>query len=219
VVERGAYLVVLADGLEPLLLSQTIGGTDFAAALQVFAAMYDQMIRTAAIAHGVSTIPDAPRVLAPAFCRAWAKRFRRCARKSLGVRVVRGAMSAKEKIRALTNAWYGFALFVGLANLVMNGIGIFTIAGAAIATVISIATTWFISRLLLRRSSITRVVLVVLSIVGAIGGVLAAGGCVVDVLRGAPLRQLVMAVIMIASVSMNVRSFRVLTDERVKAFF
>jgi hypothetical protein len=129
-------------------------------------------------------------------------------------------MSAKEKIRGLTTAWYGFSLFVGLANLAMNGIGIFSLVGAAIATVFGITMSWVIGRFLLARSSFVRVVIVVLSVVGMIASVLGAGGSLLSVFRGAPLwTSLVMSVLMLANASMNLRSFRVLTDDDVKAYF
>src|SRR5262249_54680020 len=73
--------------------------------------------------------------------------------KSATVSHVEGRMSAKEKIRGLTTAWYGFALFVGLANLAMNGVGIFSLVGAAIATLFGITMSWIIGRFLLARSS------------------------------------------------------------------
>jgi len=129
-------------------------------------------------------------------------------------------MSAKEKIRGLTTAWYGFALFVGLANLAMNGIGVFSLVGAAMATVFGVTVSWIIGRFLLARSSFLRVVIVVLSVVGMIACVLGAGGSLLEVFRGAPLwRSLVMSVVMVANASMNLRSFRVLTDDDVKTYF
>jgi hypothetical protein len=128
--------------------------------------------------------------------------------------------SAKDKLRGLVNAWYGFGLFVGIANLVMNGIGIFSIVGAGIATVVSLAMTAIIGKLLLGRSSAARVVLVVLSAIGVVGGVLCAGGALINVFRGAPIwSACVMSIMMVASASINLRSFRVLTDPSVKAYF
>jgi len=128
-------------------------------------------------------------------------------------------MSAKEKLQALTTAWYGFALFVGIADIVMNGLGVLSIGLATVATVFGVFVTWVLGRLLVGKSSVMRVVLVVLSAIGVVAGVVGAGASLLNVFSGQALREIVMAVIGIASASMNVRSFRVLTDRSVKAYF
>jgi hypothetical protein len=129
-------------------------------------------------------------------------------------------MLAKEKIEALTTKWYGFALFVGLANLLMNGIGVFSIIGAGMATAFGIVMTWLIGRLLIRGGSTTRAIFVVLSVIGMIGGVLGAGGALVGIFQGAPVwSSLVMSVLMVSHTSMNLSSYRVLTERGVKAYF
>jgi len=122
------------------------------------------------------------------------------------------SVTAKDKIQKLTNAWYGFAFFVGIANLLINGIGFFSISAAAVSTFISFVWTFVLGRLLLKKSSLTRTVLVVLSAISVVLGVLGAGSLV---MKG----ELVMSGLMALSVYMNGRSFRVLTDKSVKAYF
>ncbi len=121
-------------------------------------------------------------------------------------------MTAKEKIQKLTDAWYGFALFVGIANLVVNGIGVFSLVSAAISMFVSCVWTYVLGRLLLRKSSLTRVVLVVLSAICVVAGTLGAGKLAIE-------GEIVMALLMVVAVYMHGRSFRVLTDRAVKAYF
>ena len=90
-------------------------------------------------------------------------------------------MDAKEKLEKLTNSWYGFAVFTGVATFLMNGIGIFSAIGAAISVFVSWVFTFAIGRLLLRKSSLTRWVLVVLgglSVIAQSIGVAANGSLV-----------------------------------------
>ncbi len=128
-------------------------------------------------------------------------------------------MTAKEKIQNLTTAWYGFALFTGLATLLMNGIGFFSMIAAAMSTGFSIVVAFAVCRLLIGKSSLTRVVLVVLSALSTLLGVLATGRFVVSFFGSWSFSLLGYAVMALAGVYMNARSFRVLTDKSVKAYF
>ena len=125
-------------------------------------------------------------------------------------------MTAKQKIEELTNAWYGFALFGALVSLLQNGIGFFSLFFTAASMCFSIFVTWFLGRRLLARSSLTRVLLVVLSALGVGFGTL---GVVWSVFGSWSFSGLVTIALSVASIWMNVRSLRVLTDQSVKTYF
>jgi hypothetical protein len=128
-------------------------------------------------------------------------------------------MTAKEKIQNLTNAWYGFAVFAGLASFFQNGIGFFSILMALGTTLFSFFVAWFFGRRLLNKSSLTRFFLIIVTALSVIFGTLGAAKLGWAFLHSWELSLLVQATITGASVYMNGRSFRVLTDDSVKAYF
>lgn len=128
-------------------------------------------------------------------------------------------MTARDEISKLTNAWYGFGLFSGILTVVMNGIGVFSILGAAFSTITSFVMTYVIGRLLLNRSGLTRFVVVVFAGLGSIFGVLGTGRCVYGFFSEWSLTMLVMAGLTLCGVWMNVRSLRVLLSKPVRAYF
>jgi hypothetical protein len=125
-------------------------------------------------------------------------------------------MTAKQKIEELTNGWYGFALFAGLISLVKSGIGVFTLFFIAGVTLFNIALAWFLGRRLVARSSLTRLVLIVVSVLSTIAGVLGIGNLVFGSWSFGTLLD---AALLIGSLVMNLRSFRTLTGSTVKTYF
>jgi hypothetical protein len=127
-------------------------------------------------------------------------------------------MSAREKIENLTNSWYGFALFTGLVTFLQNGIGVFSALGALASTLFSLFLTFFIGRRLLARGSITRVILLVLSVLSLGLGSLGVFSLGKAFLQDWSFSLLFGIVYALLSLHMNFKSFRVLTDAQVKAY-
>jgi len=128
-------------------------------------------------------------------------------------------MNAKQKIENLTHTWYGFTVFMGAVQLLVNGLGFFSLLGAAFSTVFSLVVSFAFGRLLLGGSSLTRVLLVVFSALGIVAGVLGVGQMFYAFFGDWSFSLLGYAALGIAGVSVNVKSFRVLTDATVKAHF
>jgi hypothetical protein len=128
-------------------------------------------------------------------------------------------MNAKQKIENLTHTWYGFTVFMGAVQLLVNGLGVFSILSAAFSTVFSLVVSFAFGRLLLGKSSLTRVLLVAFSAIGTILGVLGAGRMIYEFFGDWSFSLLGYAALALAGVSVNVKSFRVLTDDTVKAHF
>ncbi len=128
-------------------------------------------------------------------------------------------MSAKEKIEGLTNSWYGFAVAAALLSLFQNGIGVFSLLATAASFVFSVVVTFALGRLLLGRSSFTRVVLLVLSAIGTVTGSLATVKLAGAFFDAWSLKLLLNIALVAAGVSMNFKSLRTLTDPSVKLYF
>jgi hypothetical protein len=137
-------------------------------------------------------------------------------------------MNAKQKIEQLTRSWYGYSLFAAvLSVLSLRTSGVLSLAVGlgisivlnAIGLVISIAIVTFLGRKLLYRSSATRTFLVVFSALFFVLGALGTLGAGWDVLRSWSLASLCNLVMMASCTMLNGRSFRVLTETRVKAYF
>ena len=82
-------------------------------------------------------------------------------------------MTAKAKIEGLTSAWYGFALVSTLVSLLSNGLGIFSIITHSFSLMIGFVLTYLFGRALLKKSSFTRMFLVIVSAVFTVLWVLA----------------------------------------------
>lgn len=128
-------------------------------------------------------------------------------------------MTAQKKLEQLTDSWYGFTFFTAIISLLSNGIGFFTLIFTIGSTLFSLFITYLIGRSLQKRNGLTRVVLIVLSAIGAclgVLGVLKLGGAFLGDWSFGGLLHIALGV---AGVVMNVRSFRVLTDRTVKTYF
>lgn len=130
-------------------------------------------------------------------------------------------MSGKAKIEALTNAWYGYTLFATLAYLTSAVVGSGLFAFFTVPLVIGVSlfcffVNWAVGKLLLRRSGLTRVVVVVLSPIGILLGSLSAW----QFLSGRwSFGALVVGLVAASGAWMHLRSLRTLLDRNVKAYF
>ena len=128
-------------------------------------------------------------------------------------------MTATQKIEGLTNSWYGYAVFGAALSLWNNGIGFFSLIGTAASFVFSIFLTWFIGRRLLKRSSLTRLLMVLITAVSSVLGSIGVAKMGWNFFQTFSLSTLVYGALTAVAVYMNVKSFRVLTDTSVKAYF
>lgn len=128
-------------------------------------------------------------------------------------------MTATQKIEGLINSWYGYAVFGAALSLWNNGIGFFSLLGTAASFVFSIFLTWFIGRRLLKKSSLTRLLMVLVTAVSSVLGSIGVAKMGWNFFQTFSLSTLVYAALTAVAVYMNVKSFRVLTDTSVKAYF
>ena len=128
-------------------------------------------------------------------------------------------MTATQKIEGLTNSWYGYAVFGAALSLWNNGIGFFSLIGTAASFVFSIFLTWFIGRRLLKRSSLTRLLMVLITAVSSVLGSIGVAKMGWNFFQTFSLSTLVYGALTAVAVYMNVKSFRELTDTSVKAYF
>jgi hypothetical protein len=127
-------------------------------------------------------------------------------------------MSGKAKIERLTNSWYGFAVFSAIASLLVNGIGFFSIGGAVVGLVVSWIITFFLGRALVKRSSLVRSLLIVLSALFAVFGTLAVGRAAWGFVQTWQLSLLGAGGYSAVHTWMHAKSFRTLMDSSVKAY-
>jgi hypothetical protein len=128
-------------------------------------------------------------------------------------------MTARERIETLTNSWYGFAVVSSFISLLMNGFGLFRLFFTGVSLVFSVAITYWLGKRLLNRSSLTRTLLIIVSVVGTILGAVwtvRQGGSLLGSFSFSTLLQLVLTGM---GVVMHIRSFRTLTDSSVKTYF
>jgi uncharacterized membrane protein YuzA (DUF378 family) len=128
-------------------------------------------------------------------------------------------MTAEDRIKNLTNAWYGFAILSGAAGIVLNGIGLFSVLSGAFSTAVSLLITYWLGRALLGRSSFTRVLLMILSGLMFFVGLLGSGKLVLAFFGEWQFSLLAYAALGLAGVYMNGKSFATLSNKQVKAYF
>jgi hypothetical protein len=127
--------------------------------------------------------------------------------------------TARQKIEGLTNSWYGYAVFGALLSLWNNGIGFFSLLGTAGSFLFSVFLTWFIGRRLLNKSSLTRVILIVFTSIASLLGTYGAAKMGWTFIQTFSFSALLYTAFLAVHVYMNARSFKVLTDRSVKAYF
>lgn len=128
-------------------------------------------------------------------------------------------MTAREKLQQLTNAWYSIAVVSAGASLLMNGLGIFSIVGAILSLSSMFILTWWIGRKLMNRSSLMRSVCIVVSVIASVLGILGLFGLGKELFEDFRLSIFLDMALVVMGISMHMRSFRVLTDTQVKAYF
>ncbi len=128
-------------------------------------------------------------------------------------------MTATQKIEGLTNSWYGYAAFLAGLRLWENGIGLWSLFTTAGVFVFWVVLTWFIGNRLKNKSSLTRFILVAGSAVMSVLGTVGVAKMGWQFFQTFSLSVLFYAGLAAVHVFMNARSFRVLTDKSVKAYF
>jgi hypothetical protein len=128
-------------------------------------------------------------------------------------------MTAKEKIEGLTNGWYGLAVVGAIYSLFQNGFGFFSLLLTGASFLFSVALTWFLGGRLVARSSFWRAALIIVSAIGTVLGGLTTARTGWQFLHDWSISLLINTIFFGGGVYMNARSFRVLTDKTVKAYF
>ena len=128
-------------------------------------------------------------------------------------------MTATQKIEGLTNSYYGYAVFGAAVSLWNNGIGFFSLFGTAASFLFSVFLTWFIGRRLLAKSSLTRLILIVVTAISSVMGTVGVAKMGLQFFSTWSLSVALYAGLLAVGVYMNARSFKVLTDKSVKAYF
>ncbi len=137
-------------------------------------------------------------------------------------------MNAKQKLEQLTRSWYGYSVFAALLSILsLRASGVLSLAvglGLSIAfnvvgLAISIAVVTFLGRKLVHRSSGMRKFLVVFSGLFCVLGALATVSAGWAMLHEWSLASLCSLVMMASCTVLNARSFRVLGETSVKAYF
>lgn len=130
-------------------------------------------------------------------------------------------MTGKSKIEALTAEWYGFNVFSILVHglLALFGTGVFAFVTVPLVIgfgVVALAITWAIGRLLVKKSSTMRIVLLVLSPIA-----LVLGGLHVWELVTGPwsIAMILTTLVAVAGAWMQIHSFRTLVSTDVRAYF
>jgi hypothetical protein len=128
-------------------------------------------------------------------------------------------MSGKAKIEGLTNSWYGFAVFSAVFSILMRDFGIFSMGRAIVGLILSWIVTWFLGRALIKKSSLVRALLILLSALFAVLGGLSVGRTAWNFFQTWQLGLLFTATYSAVAAWMNAKSFRTLMDGSVKAYF
>jgi hypothetical protein len=128
-------------------------------------------------------------------------------------------MTGKAKIEALTNSWYGFAVFSAITAVLADGIGLWSITKAVFWLLGSWLVSFFIGRALVKKSSLVRTILILGSALFAVLGTVSVGRTAWTFLQSWEIGLLGTIAFSAISTWMNVKSFRTLTDPDVKAYF
>jgi len=141
---------------------------------------------------------------------------------------VQGAMTPRQKIEQLTRSWYGYSVFAAVVSLLsVRATGIVSLAVGlglsividGIGLILSIAFVTFLGRKLVNRSSATRSFLWLFSGIFGVLGALATLSAAWGFLHEWSLASLAGIGLMAVYTGMNLRSFRVLGETAVKAYF
>lgn len=130
-------------------------------------------------------------------------------------------MRGKNKIEELTTEWYGFQVVSCLVHAVMAFFGsglfaVFTVPLVLVFGVVGLLITWAIGALLIRKSQLTRIILLVLS---PIAIVLSGVGLYQLVVGPWSLGMIITGLLGLGALYMYVNSFLTLMHKDVRAYF
>lgn len=128
-------------------------------------------------------------------------------------------MTARQKIEGLTNSWYGFYLASAFFGLLARGIGFFSLLWTLLSLGAAVLFTFFLGRRLLAKSAIWRFLLLIAAVVGGLTGTLGAGKSALAFFNEWSFSLLLEGAAYGITAFMHLRSFSVLTDKSVKAYF
>jgi hypothetical protein len=128
-------------------------------------------------------------------------------------------MTAREKIQGLTNSWYGYVVFTAGLSLLRSGLGFFTLLFGLISLAATLVFTWFIGNRLLAKSSLWRVLILIVSSLTVVFGTLGVAKAGWMFLHDWSLSLLFGILFGAVSIGMHIKSLRVLTDDSVKSYF
>ena len=128
-------------------------------------------------------------------------------------------MTATEKLKGLTHAWYGYSFATTALGVLSGGLGLFSMVWGALSLAASFVIIWFIGNRLLAKSSLTRFLVLLFSGIAMASvsvGVARAGWMF---LHDWSFKLLLSIFWGSTAFYMNLRSFRTLTDSSVKSYF
>ena len=128
-------------------------------------------------------------------------------------------MTARQKIEGLTHSWYGYAVFTAVLSLWNNGIGLISLFLTGVWFLFSIFGVWLIGRRLISKGSLTRALLLCVTGLLSVLGTFATVKMGWTFLHTLSLSVALQAAATAIGVYMFARSFKVLTDSSVKAYF
>jgi hypothetical protein len=128
-------------------------------------------------------------------------------------------MAAKAKIENLTNMWYGFMVYSSLATLLVRGIGVWNLATGAMGLFFSLLWVWFWGRRLVNKGHLSRTLLIGASGLFTALGAWGAAQSTWAFVNAWELQFIIKAISSAVTAWMMAKSFRVLTDASVKAYF
>lgn len=126
--------------------------------------------------------------------------------------------TARQKIEGLTHSWYGWTAFTSLLALWDRGIGIISLFLTGAGFLLSCLVIWFLGNRLVNKSSLTRVLLVVLSAIVSVLGTIGTAKLGWTFINTLSLSVALQAAFTGLGVYMHARSFKVLTDSSVKTY-
>jgi hypothetical protein len=129
-------------------------------------------------------------------------------------------MTARQKIENLTHAWYGYITLSAVAGLFMDGIpGLIRIFFTVMSVGFWLFVAWFLGRRLLHKGSLTRAILLVGNGLLALSEGWGIAKTALLFVRTWEFGLLAAMTFLGVSVYMHARTFRVLTDSSVRAYF
>lgn len=129
-------------------------------------------------------------------------------------------MTARQKIENLTNTWLGYFTVSAVVGLFANGIpGPFRIVGAIVGLGFWLFVAWFLGRRLLAKGSLTRAILLVGNGLFALSESYGIAKTALTFVRTWEFSLLAAMTFLGVSVYMHAKTFRVLTDSSVRAYF